>query len=184
MKVLVSPSGPTLCNPMDFSLPDSSVHGILQARILEWVAIPFSRGSCRPGNKTQVSCTASRFLTICDTREALWLIHVVRQKPTQYCKTIILPLKLKRNIIKEWTDLLPMCPIPMKSKAQLTGLILSWSIASIFLIFWSRFKKVPKNQGYLPVSASHTVAVWSKEPVMILFPDVLKDKEMISAECP
>ena len=44
MKVLVAQSCPALCNPMDYSLPGSSVHGILQARILEWVAIPFSRG--------------------------------------------------------------------------------------------------------------------------------------------
>ena len=42
--VLVTQSYPTLCNPMDCSLPGSSVHGILQARILEWVPIPFSRG--------------------------------------------------------------------------------------------------------------------------------------------
>ena len=45
MLCLVSQSCLTLCNPMDCSLPGSSVHGILQARILEWVAIPFSRGS-------------------------------------------------------------------------------------------------------------------------------------------
>ena len=44
----VTPSYPTLCNPMDCSLPGSSVHGILQARILEWVAIFFSRGSFQP----------------------------------------------------------------------------------------------------------------------------------------
>ena len=44
-KVLVAQLRPTLRNPMDCSLPGSSVHGILQARILEWVAIPFSRGS-------------------------------------------------------------------------------------------------------------------------------------------
>jgi len=44
VKVLVTQSCLTLCNPMDCSLPGSSVHGILQARILEWVAIPFSRG--------------------------------------------------------------------------------------------------------------------------------------------
>ena len=43
MKVLVTQSCPILCNPMDGSLPGSSVHGILQARILQWVAIPFSR---------------------------------------------------------------------------------------------------------------------------------------------
>ena len=45
MKVLVTQSCPTLCDPMDCSLPGSSVHGILQARILEWVAFLFSRGS-------------------------------------------------------------------------------------------------------------------------------------------
>ena len=45
MKVLVVQSCPTLCDPMDCSLPNSSVHGILQARTLEWVAIPFTRVS-------------------------------------------------------------------------------------------------------------------------------------------
>ena len=49
VKVLVAQSCPILCNPMDCSPPGFSVHGILQARILEWVAIPFSRGSSRPG---------------------------------------------------------------------------------------------------------------------------------------
>ena len=44
-------SCPSLCNPMDYSLPGSSVHGILQARILEWVAMPSSRGSSDPGIK-------------------------------------------------------------------------------------------------------------------------------------
>jgi len=54
-----------LCNPMDYSLPGSSVHGILQARILEWVAISFSRGSSRPRDWTHnscVSCTARQVL--------------------------------------------------------------------------------------------------------------------------
>ena len=49
-------SCPTLCEPKDCSLPGSSVHGILQARILEWVAISFSRGSSHLRNWTQVSC--------------------------------------------------------------------------------------------------------------------------------
>ena len=59
--VLVAQSRPTLCNPMDCSPPGSSVHGILQARILEWIAIPFSRGSSGPRNWTGVSYVAGRF---------------------------------------------------------------------------------------------------------------------------
>ena len=60
---LVAKSCPTLCDPMDYSLTGSSVHGILQARILEWVAISFSRGSSQPRNWTRVSCIAGRFFT-------------------------------------------------------------------------------------------------------------------------
>ena len=55
---LVARSYLNLCNAMDGNLPGSSVHGILQARILEWVAIPFSRGSSQPRNQTCVSCIA------------------------------------------------------------------------------------------------------------------------------
>jgi len=70
VKVKVPQSCPTLCNPMDWSPPGSSVHGILQARILEWVAVPFSRGSSQPMDGTQVSRIAGRFFTIWATREA------------------------------------------------------------------------------------------------------------------
>ena len=50
--------------PMDCSLPGSSVPGILLARMVEWVAIPFSRESSRPRDRTQVSCIAGRFFTV------------------------------------------------------------------------------------------------------------------------
>ena len=53
----------TLCNSMDCSLPGSSVHGIFQARILEWVAIFFSRASSRCRDQTQASCIPGRFFT-------------------------------------------------------------------------------------------------------------------------
>ena len=53
-----------LCDALDYKLPGSSVHGILQARILEWAAIPFSRGSSQSRPQTQVSCIAGRFFTI------------------------------------------------------------------------------------------------------------------------
>ena len=60
VKVLVAQLCPPLCNLMDCSLPGSSVHGFLQARRLEWVAIPFSRGSSQPRDGTRVFCTAGR----------------------------------------------------------------------------------------------------------------------------
>ena len=69
-KVLTTQLCPTLWDPMDWSLPGSSVHGILQARVLEWVTILFSRGLYQPKNWTRVSCTAGRFFTIWATREA------------------------------------------------------------------------------------------------------------------
>ena len=62
VKVLVTQSCPTLY--MDCSLPGSSVHGIFQARILECVAIPFSKGSSQPKDRNWVSCIAGKFFTI------------------------------------------------------------------------------------------------------------------------
>ena len=60
----------SFCNPMDRSPPGSSVHGILQARILGWVAISISSRYDRPRDQTQVSCIVGRFFTIWATREA------------------------------------------------------------------------------------------------------------------
>ena len=60
----VTQSCPTLCHPVDCSPPGSPIHGILQARILEWVAISFSRGSSRPRDRTQVSCIAGRHFNL------------------------------------------------------------------------------------------------------------------------
>ena len=63
MHVLVAQLWLMLCDPMDCSPPESSVHGILQARILEWVAISFSRGSSLPRDGTRVSYIAGSFFT-------------------------------------------------------------------------------------------------------------------------
>ena len=65
----VAKSCPTLCNAKDCSLPGSSVHGIFQARVLEWVAISFSRGSSWPRDWTQVSRIVGRRFTVWATRE-------------------------------------------------------------------------------------------------------------------
>ena len=71
--VLEAQSRPVLCDPMDFRPPGSSVHGIFQTRILDWVSVSFSRGSSQPGDGTRVSCVscnAGRFCTRWATGEA------------------------------------------------------------------------------------------------------------------
>ena len=68
--VLSSQSCPTLCDDMDCSPLASSVHGILQARILEWVAIRFSKGLSQSRDQTRVPCTAGGFFNVCTTKEA------------------------------------------------------------------------------------------------------------------
>ena len=77
VKVLVAQSCLSLCDPMDYSPTGSSVHGILQARILEWVAISFSRESSWSRDWTWLSCVAGRFFTIWGTREAQCLNSIV-----------------------------------------------------------------------------------------------------------
>ena len=85
----------TLCDPMDHSPPSSSVRGILQAKILWWAAIPFSRGSSQPGDQTWVSCIVGRFFTggvegnkhtvVVESLSRVWLFEtprtVARQAP-------------------------------------------------------------------------------------------------------
>ena len=91
--VLVAQSCLTLCNPMDCSMPASSVHGIFQARLLEWVAISFSRGSSRPRDRTQVSSIPGRCFN-------LWAIAL---KPN--CVTYI-NFKCVYIIIFKWLNIL------------------------------------------------------------------------------
>ena len=64
VKVLAAQSCLTFCNPMDCIPPGAFVHGILQARILEWVPIPFSKGSSLPRYGTQVHCMVGRFFNL------------------------------------------------------------------------------------------------------------------------
>ena len=95
MKVKAAQSCPTLCDPMDYT-----VHGILQARILEWVAFPFSRGSSQPRDRTQVPFIAGRFFTSWTTREA----HSIIIKMGNNCQVLTLPgVNCLTHII--WTKL-------------------------------------------------------------------------------
>ena len=78
LKVLVPQWCLTLCDPVDCSPPGSSVHGILQARILEWVAIPFSRGFSWPRDQTHISCLGRQILYHRATWEATYLVMQFR----------------------------------------------------------------------------------------------------------
>ena len=102
---LISQSCPTVCDPRDCSLPGTSVHGILQARVLEWVAMPSSRGSSQPRDQTQISHIADRFFTIWATREAV----------TQWTKFLFLQ---KSSVLKEERS---------KSKSS------SWTITNLYI---------------------------------------------------
>ena len=82
MKVKVAQLCPTLCDPMDYTL-----HGILQARILEWIAFAFSRGSSQTKDQTHISCIAGRFFTswaIKEARRAGWDTAISGISPSYY----------------------------------------------------------------------------------------------------
>ena len=88
----------TLCDPMDCSPPGSSVHGIFQAWILEWVAVSFSRGTSWPRDRTWVFCIVGRCFTVWATREATkkekWSVSF---KKLKYLNKVIDVMKRKTN---------------------------------------------------------------------------------------
>ena len=95
MRGSVAQPSPTLCDPLDCSLPGSSVHGISQARVLEWVAIPFSRGSSRPRDGTPVSwvtCIARWILYHWATRKLYLLLCTWACLVAQLCLTLCDPM--------------------------------------------------------------------------------------------
>ena len=78
-----------LCDPMEYSSPASSLHGIFQARILDWVLIPFSRGSSWPRDWTCVSCTGRQVLYYCPTCKVYYPLLLSNEYGLNVC-----PLKV------------------------------------------------------------------------------------------
>ena len=95
VKVLFVQSCPTLCNPMDCSLAGSSAHGILHARILEWIAISLSMGPSQPRDQTQVSWIAGRYFTVWIPRES---IPYVLASAFQFQKFVFVDVKIQKTI--------------------------------------------------------------------------------------
>ena len=131
-----------ICSP-----PGSSVHGILQARILEWVAIPFCKGSSWPGDQIQVSCITGRFFTIWAPRGAPKPLKVLRE-----C-VISLVLSLCSKNLKWWMDQC-YCSVLLgktkdntysrseggptqKTKRREAPILLSFLLLCIYLLPWS-----------------------------------------------
>ena len=112
---------------MDCSLPGLSVHGIFQARVLEWVAISFSRGSSWPRNWTQVSCIVGRHFTLWATREALKKAECRRIDAFElWCLRILLKVpwtarKLNQSIQKEINPEYSLEGLMLKLKLQYFG---------------------------------------------------------------
>ena len=133
-------SYPTLGNPIDWSPPGSSVHGMLQASILEWVAISFSRGSSQPRDWTQVSyvsCSAGEFFTTRAAWEAL-LFSRTSQTPGD------LPLSLQSAIFQ-------IMPSDVLFLVKISLTILEWQLLpAISWATWSHsFSVCHGHHGYL-----------------------------------
>ena len=127
----IAMSSLTLCDPMDCNLSGSSVHGIFQARILKWVAIPFSRGSSQPRNWTHISCLAVDSLPLShhthtqSKRERNRKLYKTVNKPSlQFWKLAKADNKLKTIFLEflvKNSTLLPACLrfLPLTSSFQL-----------------------------------------------------------------
>ena len=144
MKVWVAQSCPTLCDPRDCSLPGSSGHGILEARILEWVPMPSFRRSFQHRDQTLVSCIAGRFFTVWATREP---IMFVRGRYSHHYPHIFdldmfvifiqLHLILLHFSVLRFTDIVFFC------KPKVCGsLVLSKPIGSTFPTIFAHFMSV------------------------------------------
>ena len=138
---------PTLCDPMDCSLLGSSVHGIFQARVLEWAAISFSRGSSWPRDRAQVSCIAGRRFTIWATREALDFNSVQFTSVAQSCPPLCDPM----NCSTPGLPVHPQLPEFTQTQVHRVGDACHPAISSSVVPFSSWPQSLPAS-GSFPVS--------------------------------
>ena len=110
----VAQSCPTLCDPMDCRLPGFYVHGIFQARILEWVAVSFSRRSSRPRDWTQVSRIVGRRFTVWSTRE---YFPESGSFPMSQFFSSVLPMNIQGWFPLGLTDLISLQPKDFKESS-------------------------------------------------------------------
>ena len=126
--VLVAQSCLTLCDPIYYSQPGSSVHGIFYARILEWIAIPFSKGSSQLRDRTRVSCIVGRYFTV--------LATIISIKNFQWGKE-----KRNVNYLAVTSSLVILCTYPR-------WLSISGFSMSVVSNYWGE-PRTFKNVGYV-----------------------------------
>ena len=134
----VSQSCPTLCDPTDCSLPGSSVHGIFQARILEWVAISFSRGSSPPRDWNRVSRIVGRRFTI-------WATWGAPYNSASVDKTSQIELILIQFVSFSECHIYIALPVKPKGLVITSALLWTKSCASVGTSWWS-VAKTPHSQ--------------------------------------
>ena len=122
-EMLVAQSCLTLCNPMDCSPPGSSVLGILQAGILEWVAIPFSKGSSRLRDQTRVSLIAGRYFTTEPPRKFLHRTLGRQNKIAPFLKLFIIQEKclMGKGASLGWYNLLSLLNSKSRERRKESG---------------------------------------------------------------
>ena len=136
-------------NPMDCCPPDSSDHGIVQAKVLEWVGIPFSSGSSRPRDRTQVSCIAGRWFTNWAISEAQFT-YESESEVTQSCPTLGTPLD---------------CSLPGSSvHGVFQARVLEW-VAISFSNAW-KWKVKVKSLSHVRLLATPWTAAYQAPPSM------------------
>ena len=123
-----------LYNPMDCSPPGPSVHGILQARILEWVVIPFSRGSSQPKDQSRISCIAGRYLTGEPTGRPMYnyicvSLLISNAVPIFACVRSSVLLDLISYLYMD--DFLLLLHVGLSRSFPICDLVSSWGVASL-----------------------------------------------------
>ena len=159
---LVTKSCLTLCDSMDCSLPGSSVHGISQARILEWIVISFFRVSSKPWDGTHVSCFAGRFFYHWARREAhteTMCVCVSHSVMSNFCgpmdfKAHRAPLSMEFSM-EYWSRLpfpSPVDPLDPGIEPGSPALQVDSFTVAIFIVAWPRKDKIQERSTNILVS--------------------------------
>ena len=150
-----SQSCSTLCNPMDCSLPCSSVHGILQARILEWVAVPISRGSSWLRGWAWVSCIAGKFYHLSHQGSPLTITQRKPKCSRSSTGTSCSLVKMDIGFAQDWDD-----DALLMAAYSLHSHFLYYSICAIWDHISNKLFRFFSQNQLLEESKQREVATW------------------------